>query len=67
MTRAVQGGILSTLWVLALIGAAGCNPLNLKLNSPSSETVQDRLKQECADSGGEWTETGCDPALPWRR
>ena len=67
MARARQRGILSLLGALALLGAVGCNPLNLKWSPDSGDTVAERLQAECLDSGGEWTPTGCDPPLPWRR
>lgn len=67
MARARQRGILSILWALTLLGSAGCNPLNLKWSPDGAETVAERLQTECVESGGEWTETGCDPPLPWRR
>ena len=55
--------ILSILVASALLG---CNPFHLKWSHTSPDTVVDRLKVECAESGGEWTSVGCDPELPWR-
>jgi len=52
---------MKTKWMLVLLLAlSGCTPLTSLFGGPSqAETPRERLKAECAEKGGEWTQGGC--------